>query len=132
MIKAGMLNKTYLHLLVALSLFIGIAVPECGAVTVSEKDFPVPVYPSHTSVFLDKAEVQPVQYNGEIETGDSIATVKAFYKAKSPAAGWTVRDTDVDTMLALEKGKGKATVSFSTGSGGKGCTIQIAAWPTGR
>jgi hypothetical protein len=130
-IQGGM-NKSHLHLVVVLILFVWTASLECGAVTVAAKDFPVPVYPSQTSLFLDRADVQPVQYNGEIETNDSTAQVKAFYQTKAKAAGWTVRETDVANVLALEKGKGKATVSISAGSGGKGSTIQIAAWPTGR
>jgi hypothetical protein len=99
------------------------------------KDFPVPIYPAHTSLTCETGTGQPLRHTAYIESADSVATVTAYYKTKVQPAGWTVNPMEVESpsraVVGMKKGKGYATAVVNSGAGGSGSRIQIHAYPSG-
>jgi hypothetical protein len=105
------------------------------AETATCKDFPVPIYPSHTSLTCETGSGQPLRHTAYVESADPVAMVTAFYKTKVQAAGWTVDPMEVESpgraVVGMKKGKGYATAVINGRANGSGSRIQIHAYPTG-
>jgi maltose-binding protein MalE len=96
------------------------------------KDFPVPLYPSRTSITCSH---DGDRYTASIDTADSIQQVTEFYQTQVQSSGWQ-KDPDPlispdHTVVTLRKAPGHAVISTFPGQGGKGCSFQINAFPKG-
>lgn len=96
------------------------------------KDFPVPLYPSRTSITCSH---DGDRFTASIDTQDSIQQVTDFYQTQVQSSGWQ-KDPDPlitseHTVVTLRKPPGHAVVSTFPGLGGKGCSFQINAFPKG-
>ena len=99
------------------------------------KDFPVAIYPSHTSLVCETGAGPPLRQTAYIDSADSVEKVAAYYKTQVQSAGWTVDPMEVEsptrTVVSMKKGKGYATAVINSGANGSGSRIQIHAYPNG-
>lgn len=96
------------------------------------KDFPVPLYPSTTSLNCSQ---DGDRYTASIDTNDSIDQVTQFYQTLPESSGWQ-KDPDPlispeHTVVTVRKGPGHAVISTFLGQDKKGCSFQINAFPKG-
>lgn len=96
------------------------------------KDFPVPLYPSTTSL---QCEHSGERYTAYVETADTVEQVTQYYQTKPQESGWQSDPEPLispeHTVVTIKKGPGHAVISTFTGAGGKGCRFQINAYPNG-
>lgn len=112
--------------------------PATQAAAVSDKckDFPIPIYPSRTSLFCETGAGQPLSHTAYIESADSVDKVTQFYKTQVQSAGWTV-DPYVHgegtgrAVVSFKKGKGYGSAVLNPGMGGSGTRAQVHAYPNG-
>jgi hypothetical protein len=99
------------------------------------KEFPVPIYPSHTELSCETGSGKPLRMTAYITSADSVEKVTTFYKAQVQPAGWTVKPMEVESpthsVVAMEKGNGYATAVINIGLDNKGSRTQIHAYPNG-
>ncbi|TAL09019.1 MAG: hypothetical protein EPO02_11485 [Nitrospirae bacterium] len=99
------------------------------------KDFPVAIYPSHTSASCETSAGPPLNHTAYIESADSVEKVTAYYKTQVQSAGWTVDPMEVESptraLVSMKKGKGYANAVINAKMGGTGSRIQIHAYPNG-
>ena len=99
------------------------------------KDFPVPIYPSHTELSCETGSGKPLRMTAYFASADSVDKVTAFYKTQVKPAGWTVKPMEVEspthTVVVMDKGKGYATAVINIGLDNKGSRTQIHAYPNG-
>lgn len=108
---------------------------QASAATDKCKDFPVAIYPSHTSLFCETGAGSPLRQTAYIDSADSVEKVAAYYKTQVQSAGWTVDPMEVESptraVVSMKKGKGYATAVINAGANGSGSRIQIHAYPEG-
>jgi hypothetical protein len=99
------------------------------------KDFPVPIYPSHTELSCEIGSGKPLRQTAYIASADSVEKVAAFYKTQIQAAGWTLRPDVIEeptrANVGMTKGKGYATALINIGMDKQGSRTQIHAYPNG-
>ena len=121
--------------LLLMTVYSEAQVPPVGPKPMQCKDFPVPIYPSHTSQFCESKAGPPLNQTAYIETVDSVEKVVAFYKTKVQSSGWTVDPMEVEdptrAVVSMKKGKGYANAVINAKMTGKGSRIQIHAYPNG-
>ena len=113
---------------------VAVAVSTAQAVANDKcKDFPVLIYPSHTSLICETGAGSPLRQTAYINSVDSVEKVATYYKTQVQSVGWTVDPMEVEsptrTVVSMKKGKGYATVVIN--SSGSGSRVQIHAYPEG-
>jgi hypothetical protein len=98
------------------------------------KDFPVAIYPSHTSASCETSVGPPLNQTAYIETADSVEKVAVYYKTQVQSSGWTVDPMEVESptrvLVSMKKGKGYANATINAAAKG-GSRIQIHVYPNG-
>lgn len=113
----------------------GSKIPQTNAAIDTCKDFPVPIYPSHTSLSCETGAGQPVRQTAYIESADSVEKITVYYKTQVQSGGWVVDPMQVESatraVVSMKKGEGYATAVINPDIAGNGSRVQIHAYPHG-
>lgn len=99
------------------------------------KEFPLPIYPSHTELSCETGSGKPLRQTAYIASADPVDKVTAYYKTQVQASGWAVEPSEVESpqhsLVRMTKGKGYATAVINIGMGNVGSRTQVHAYPNG-